>query len=145
MKTNNAFVWALALCTALIPQLNTHAATVTLPASAAIPVNTASNPGFEVRVAQASTNVVVANSARRAQQQINGTLRDSANNIVTNAAIPGTNPNGAYFVDTIGFEREGLSRANASNSQESEQIGMVPARIELFAADATLFSRFSFE
>ena len=108
MKIRNAFSCAVAVGTALIYQANTHAATVNLPASAAIPVNTASNPGFEVRVAQASTNVVVANSARRAQQQINGTLRDSANNVVANVAIPGTNSNGSFSVDTVSFEKDGF-------------------------------------
>jgi len=41
---------------------NEACAAITLPASAALPTNSVSNPGFVVRTAQASTNVVVANS-----------------------------------------------------------------------------------
>lgn len=80
---------------------------VALPPSAALPVNTTSNPGFAVLTAQASTNVVVANSLTRARRQIQGTLTDAANNPVPNVALPGTNSVGGYYVEQISFERDG--------------------------------------
>jgi hypothetical protein len=83
-------------------------AAVTLPASAALPTNSVSNPGFVVRTAQASTNYVVANSFTRALRQINGLLTDAGGAAVTNVAIPGTNSLGAYHTDLVDFERDGF-------------------------------------
>jgi len=75
-------------------------AAIVLPSGASYPTNSASNSGFVVRSAQASTNVLVVNSFTRALRQIDGTLLDSANNLVTNMAIPGTNANSAYYLET---------------------------------------------
>ena len=81
------------------------AAPVLLPASAALPTNSVSNPGFVIRTAQASTNFVVANSSLRASRQINGLLTDLGGTTISNIAIPGPNPLGAYYTDfTVGFE-----------------------------------------
>ncbi len=83
-------------------------AAITLPASAALPTNSVSNPGFVVRTAQASTNVVVANSFIRASRQITGILADAGGNAITNIAIPGTNSLGAYDTDYVDFEKDGF-------------------------------------
>jgi len=81
------------------------AAPVLLPASAALPTNSVSNRGFVIRTAQASTNFVVANSLIRASRQINGLLTDGGGTTISNIAIPGPNPLGAYYTDfTVGFE-----------------------------------------
>jgi len=87
---------------------NKATAAVQLPADAALPANSASNPGFTVQVAQASTNFTVGNSVLRALKQINGTLTDNANNLITNVALSGPNPNGFYYADTLSFERDGF-------------------------------------
>jgi hypothetical protein len=102
-----ALTLPLALATAGLTG-SAHAA-ITLPVSAALPTNSVSNPGFFVRTAQASTNVVVANSFNRALRQIHGTLTDAANNLVTNVALPGTNSGGAYYAEQVSFERDATS------------------------------------
>src|ERR1043166_7601256 len=81
-------------------------AAVTLPASAALPTNSVSNPGFVVRTAQASTNVVVANSFLRALRQVNGILTDANGVTITNAALPGPEAGGVYFANYVSFERD---------------------------------------
>lgn len=81
-------------------------AAVFLPASAALPTNSVSNPGFVVRTAQASTNYAVANNFNRALRQINGLLTDSGGSTITNIAIPGTNSLGAYHTELVDFERD---------------------------------------
>src|SRR4051812_1030563 len=81
--------------------------TNTLPASLAAPLNSSTNRGFVVRTAQAwSTNGPVANSYIRAFKQINGTLVDTNNALVLNAANPGPNTDGSYFYDTINFDKD---------------------------------------
>ena len=97
MKINRPLIHLFAgvmVFTAITAQLH---AGVTLPTSAALPTNSVSNPGFTVRTAQASTNVVVANSFIRALRQINGILTDSGGVTITNAATPGPNAGGVYF------------------------------------------------
>jgi len=74
-------------------------AAVTLPTSAALPTNSVSNPGFVVRTAQASTNVVVANSFLRALRQVDGILTDAGGITVSNAALPGPEAGGVYFAN----------------------------------------------
>src|SRR4051812_37753439 len=79
--------------------------TNTLSASLAGASTSATNRGFLVRVAQAwSTNGPVANSYTRAYKQINATLLDTNNLVITNAALPGPNSDGSYSTDTINFE-----------------------------------------
>src|SRR5712672_2914081 len=82
--------------------LSTHASmTNTLSASLAGALDSSTNRGFLVRVAQAwSTNGPVANSYSRAFKQINGTLLDTNNLVIVNAAFPGTNSDGSFSVDT---------------------------------------------
>jgi len=79
---------------------------VTLPASAALPANSVSNPGFVVRTAQASTNFVIPSSFIRASRQINGLLTDTTGTVIPNVAIPGTNAGGAYFTTVVDFEKD---------------------------------------
>jgi hypothetical protein len=62
---------------------------------------------------------LVVNSFTRALRQIDGTLLDSANNLVTNMAIPGTNANSAYYLDTVNYE------INASFINISDPSGVV--------------------
>lgn len=81
--------------------------TTTLPASLAAPLNSSTNRGFLIRTAQAwSTNGAVLNSYLRAYKQINGTLVDTNNQLVLNAAFPGTNTDGSYTVNTVNFEKD---------------------------------------
>src|SRR5258708_209734 len=81
--------------------------TNTLSASLAAPIGSSTNRGFTVRVAQAwSTNGPVGNSYTRAYKQINGTLLDTNNLVVQNAAFAGTNSGGSWNYDTINFERQ---------------------------------------
>ncbi len=105
MKINRSLIHLFAgvmAFTVVTAQLH---AGVTLPTSAALPTNSVSNPGFTVRTAQASTNVVVANSFIRALRQINGILTDSGGATITNAATPGPNAGGVYFKDFVHFDR----------------------------------------
>lgn len=99
------------------------AATVNLPPGTAIPVANVSNPGFVVRTAQASTNVVVGNSFSRAIRQLDGTLTDANNNLITNVALPGPEANGAYFKDLVSFEGEGVDVDVVDPADPSTVIG----------------------
>ncbi len=83
-------------------------AVVNLPASAALPLASASNPGFTVVTAQASTNVVVANNYIRALRQVQGRLTDAAGNPVSNVAVAGTGAGGAYYSDVVAFEKDAV-------------------------------------
>jgi len=86
-----------------------RAAPIVLSPSSALPLEAGEemNRGFLVRTVQGPTNEVLANSFSRAVHQLNGTLRDSANQIVPNVAVPGTRPDGSYTADTINFELDG--------------------------------------
>lgn len=59
-----------------------------------------------MRTAQASTNFVVANNFTRALRQINGVLTDSSGVTISNIAIPGPQPLGAYHTDLVDFEKD---------------------------------------
>ncbi len=82
-------------------------ADVTLPADAAGPLGSGSNPGFLVRTVQAPQTPALANSVIRAIKQLNGTLTDATGTPVANEAYPGPNPDGSYTVSTVDFERDG--------------------------------------
>ncbi len=84
-------------------------ADVTLPADAAGPQGSGSNPGFLVRTVQAPQAPALANSVIRAIKQLNGTLVDAGGTPVPNEAIPGTNADGSYTVSAIAFERDGTT------------------------------------
>jgi hypothetical protein len=99
----------LSLLLCLGAGISAHAgSTNTLPASLAYPLNSSTNRGFVVRVAQAwTTNGPVANSYSRAYRQINGTLLDTNNAVIVNAAdLSGANADGTFYVDTVNFERQ---------------------------------------
>ncbi len=85
-----------------------HAATTTLPESAAGALGSASERGFIVRVSQAPETVEIANNYVRALQQLNGTLVDATGTAVPNEASAGSNTDGSYNTDTINFEPEAL-------------------------------------
>ena len=80
----------LAIALATAGACGSAQAVVNLPASAALPLASVSNPGFTVLTAQASTNVVVANNYIRALRQVQGRLTDAAGNPVSNVAVAGT-------------------------------------------------------
>ena len=82
-----------------------HAA-VTLPASAALPTNSVSNPGFVVRTAQANITNAVANSFLRASRQINGILTDTNGSTIANIAEVGPEAGGVYFANFVSFEKD---------------------------------------
>jgi hypothetical protein len=56
---------------------------------------------------QGPTNEVLANSLNRAVRQLNGTLRDSTGQLVSNQALPGPRPDGSYLADMVNFELDG--------------------------------------
>jgi hypothetical protein len=82
-----------------------QAASVTLPANSVVPASSVAERGFTVRTVQAPQETVVANNVVRATRQLNGTLTDATGALVPNEATPGPNA-GAYFTDTINFEKD---------------------------------------
>ena len=89
-----------------------YAAPIVLPAGSALPPGSGVDKGFLVRTVQGPTNEVLANSFTRAVRQLNGTLRDSAGQLVPNVAIPGPRPDGSYVAETISFELDGFPVLN---------------------------------
>jgi hypothetical protein len=83
------------------------AATTALPASAALPLNSGSNPGFVVRTRQAPAEPALVNNSIRALRQLNGTLLDAEGAPVTNEAVAGPTANGGYETAWISFEKDG--------------------------------------
>src|SRR5260370_113725 len=83
--------------------VNGRAAPVALSAASALPPGSGLDRGFLIRIAQGPTNEILANSFNRAVRQLNGTLLDSANQLVSNEALPGPRPDGSYSADTINF------------------------------------------
>jgi hypothetical protein len=81
------------------------AGTTALPSGLALNPSTSSNRGFVVRTYQAPAETVVGNNFIRALSQINGTLKDTNGVAIPNDAILGPEVGGAYYVDTIDFER----------------------------------------
>jgi hypothetical protein len=92
-----------------------RAAPFVLSADSALPLEAGleMNRGFLIRTVQGPTNEVLANSFNRAVRQLNGTLRDSANQIVPNEAIPGPQPDGSYVADLVNFELDGAMLQNS--------------------------------
>jgi hypothetical protein len=90
----------------LLTALPGVAATINLPAGAALPTGSSTTRGFTVRTVQAPADATVANNAIRALKQVNGTLTDAAGVVLANEAVAGPDAGGAYTVDTINFERE---------------------------------------
>ena len=79
---------------------------VDIPAGIAGDPGTGQNRGFLVRSAQAPDLTEIPNSATRARQQLNGTLRDAGGDLVEDQAEQGENPDGSFDVDVINFERD---------------------------------------
>ncbi|HRI15613.1 MAG TPA: hypothetical protein PLX89_21670, partial [Verrucomicrobiota bacterium] len=84
-----------------------HAATVDLPASAALPAGTSTVRGFLIKVAQGPESPLLSNNATRALNQVHGTLLDEAGVPVPNQAFPGPLDGGIYSADTANFEKDG--------------------------------------
>ena len=82
-----------------------QAASVTLPADSVVPASSVADRGFTVRTVQAPQTNILANNVVRATRQLNGTLTDASGALVPNEAVPGPNA-GAYFTDTINFEKD---------------------------------------
>jgi len=93
------FFVLLAACAAGV-----QAAPVVLDPASALPPLSGVDRGFIVRTVQGPTNEALANSFNRAVRQLNGTLRDSANQIVPNEALPGPRPDGSYTAELINYE-----------------------------------------
>ena len=109
MKTSHPFViTGLVAASVLLGVLPGTAATINLPASAALPPGSATTRGLTVRTVQAPFEAPVANNAIRALKQINGTLTDAAGVAIPNEAAAGPDAGGAFTVDTVNFERESL-------------------------------------
>ena len=108
MKIQRQFVQCVAGVMAITCLTAPVHAAVTLPASAALPTNSVSNPGFVVRTAQASITNEVANSYLRAARQINGLLTDTNDVAIPNIAIPGTEAGGVSFSDYVSFEKDSV-------------------------------------
>ncbi|MCP5516601.1 MAG: hypothetical protein H7A45_04985 [Verrucomicrobiales bacterium] len=85
-----------------------QAATVQLPASAALPPGSGTDSGFAIRVAQAPVDAEVGNNYLRALRQIEGTLTDIEGNPIADEAFEGTGPGGSHLEDLIYFERDGF-------------------------------------
>ncbi len=81
-----------------------RAAPIALSADSALPFDAGLSRGFIVRAVQGPTNAVLANSFSRAVRQLNGTLRDAANQLVPNEASPGPQPDGSYVTETVSFD-----------------------------------------
>jgi len=77
------------------------AADVAIPPEAALPLSSALTPGFSVRTVIAPDGSVLDNSYLRALRQVNGTLTDATGQLVSNVAVPGSNPDGSYNVDLL--------------------------------------------
>src|SRR5690606_10225581 len=83
-----------------------NAATATLPAEYAVPADSVGERGFTVRTVRGPATPALANNFVRAVRQLNGTLTDAEGNLVPNEAVPDSRPGGAYFTDTVNFERD---------------------------------------
>lgn len=115
MKTSPFVVLCLrAICAVFIMFAVTgRAAPVALSPASALPFDAGLDHGFLIRTVQGPTNEILANSFTRAVRQLNGTLRDSANQLVSNEAIPGPRPDGSYVANTINFELDGATLQNS--------------------------------
>src|SRR5688572_5046897 len=96
-------VCAVSILSAVLGQ----AAPIVLSPASALPPGSGIDRGFIVRTVQGPTNEVLANSFNRAVRQLNGTLRDSTGQLVSNEALPGPRPDGSYLADVVNFELDG--------------------------------------
>ena len=76
-----------------------------IPASAALPLGSASTRGFLVRSVQGPENPPLANSLKRAVAQLNGTLTDATGALVANEAVAPTGT--AWQTDFVNFQKDG--------------------------------------
>jgi hypothetical protein len=112
MKTTPLFTFRLLGALLALVATTGQAAPAVLSSASALPPGSGVDRGFIVRTVQGPTNEVLANSFSRAVRQLNGTLRDSAGQIVSNQAIPGPRPDGSYSTDLVNFELDGLPILN---------------------------------
>jgi len=112
MKTFAAFFLRVVCAAFFLFAVIGSAAPVVLSPASALPPGSGVDRGFIVRTAQGPTNEVLANSFSRAVRQLNGTLRDSTGQIVSNEALPGPRPDGGYTAELVNFELDGLPVLN---------------------------------
>jgi hypothetical protein len=96
----------LGLLVACCAAAEVYSATIALPPSAALPLGSSTTRGFQVRTAQAAADAALVNNSIRAMKQINGTLTDSAGNLVPNEAVAGPEAGGSYAATTLSYERD---------------------------------------
>ncbi len=112
---------------AVMSALQGLAATVDLPASAALAAGTSTALGFRVRTVQAPHDEPIANNLGRALGQLNGTLRYGssagalAGTLVPNEAALGPLPDGGFITDTVNFEKDGNAFDLLDNTDLSTQ------------------------
>lgn len=108
MTTQSHYCRVPITASALLCALSAYAGgTNNIPASLAGAAGSYSNRGFIVRAAQAAETAEVNNNYIRAIRQLNGTLTDSTGAAIADESTPGPESGGAYYVDTINFERDG--------------------------------------
>src|SRR6185369_9346596 len=90
------------------------------------------------RTVQAPSNSPVANSYVRAFKQLNGTLRDGANVLIPNEAIPGPGPNGSYNATAVSYELTGFPVYNFS-TEVFPGIPGINGHTDYFATEAVAF------
>ncbi len=106
MDFRNQIITRAALLCGFLAGEAVFAAGFPLPAGSAVPASSVTDRGFTVRAAQAPQDPPLANNFVRAIHQLDGTLTDTNGVAVANQAVPGTAPGGAYFVDTVNFEKD---------------------------------------
>ncbi|MES2707568.1 MAG: hypothetical protein V4726_13305 [Verrucomicrobiota bacterium] len=92
------FLIAAAVPLACCPELYAQTA---LPASVALPVAAASQPGFIVRTAQAPEGSLIDNTYLRAVRQMAGTLKDAEGTAVENIAVEGLETGGVTYLEKL--------------------------------------------
>ncbi len=78
-----------------------------LPADAARPITSGSEPGFLVRSAQATAEAVIRHDYNRAIHQLEDILTDNAGNTIENIAHPPEGDDGFDLVELVDFQKEG--------------------------------------
>ena len=116
-----------------------QAANPVLPADAALPLGVALDNGFVVRTVQGPTNSALANSYVRAYKQLNGTLRDAANVLVPNEAIPGPGPGGTYAATVVNYELTGAPVHSFPTTELFPGIPGLGLHTDYFAAEAVAY------
>jgi hypothetical protein len=116
MKTSAVLLLRLVCTLFALIAITGQAAPIMLSPASALPIDAGIDKGFLVRTVQGPTNEVLANSFSRAIRQLNGTLRDSTGQLVSNEALPGPRPDGSHAADTVNFELDGAPALSIPNA-----------------------------